>query len=813
MRTLWQDVRYGARVLLKSPGFAAAAVFVTALGIGANTAIFSVVNAVLLRPLPYREPQRLVLLHENLPRLGWSLLNISPAEYLDYKEQNRSLSDIAAFEGLSLNLTGQGEPVRVEAERVSPNLFALLGVTPARGRAFATGEDRPGAGRVAVLSQGLWQRQFGADPSVVGRTVRLDEQPYTVVGVMPADFQFPYAKTSFIAPAELWVPLEIDDAERANRAASFDYGVVGRLKPGLTLAEAQADIERVAADSQRQHPEIYQGDAQVSATVVGFEQETVRGVRPLLLILAGVVGLVLLIACANVASLMLARATARRREIAVRRALGAGTLRLARQLLTESVMLSGAGGAAGLLLAAWLIDLIKKFGPADVPRLHEAGLNTQALVFTALVSLAAGLLFGLAPALHGSRLDLSHTLKETEGRAGRGREGKRLRSLLVVFETAAALVLLVGAGLLVNSLVRLLRVSPGFDPEGVAVARTTLPGARYPKAEQNKEAYRRIMERVAALPGVRAVAVASNLPLADRRNIGFRVEGAPESAENTAYNAIVSEDYFRAMSIPVLRGRAFDEGDRTGATPVVVVSETFARRFWPGGDAIGKRVAWGGWQGADWLTVVGVVADVKDTTLDAGVEPAIYMPIFQLPRARENVVLLARTSGDAKELAAGLRREIRAVDEELPVYDARPMTELVAASVAQRRFSTWALVGFAAAALLLAAVGLYGVVSYSVTQRTQEIGVRMALGARAGDVFRLVVGQGLTLVGAGVALGLCASLALTRVLAGLLYGVSAADPLTFAGVSLLLLAVAFVACLLPARRAAKVDPMVALRYE
>ncbi|HYY96897.1 MAG TPA: ABC transporter permease [Pyrinomonadaceae bacterium] len=813
MRALWKDLRYGVRVLLKSPSFTLVAVFVTALGIGANTAVFSLFNAVLLRPLPYREPQRLVLLHENLPRLGWSLLNVSPAEYLDYKEQNRSLSEVAAFEGVNLNLTGQGEPVRVEAERVSPNLFALLGVAPDRGRAFAPEEDRPGAGRVVVLSYGLWLRQFGADTSVLGRTVRLDEQPYTIVGVMPAGFQFPYAKTSFIAPAELWVPLEISDAERANRAASFDYGVVGRLKPGVTLAEAQADVERVAADSQRQHPEIYRGDAQVTTTVVGLEQETVRGVRPLLLILAGVVGLVLLIACANVASLLLARSTARRREIAVRRALGASTSRLVRQLLTESVMLSLAGGAAGLLLAAWVIDLIKRFGPADVPRLQEAGLHPQALVFTALISLAVGLLFGLAPALHGSRLDLSGALKEAGARAGRGREGKRLRSLLVMFETAAALVLLIGAGLLVNSLVRLLRVSPGFDPAGVAVARTTMPNARYPIAEQSKEAYRRILERVAALPGVRAAAVASNLPLADRRNIGLRVEGAPESAENTAYNAMVSEDYFRTMNIPVLRGRTFDEEDRPGGLPVVVVSESFARRFWPGADAIGKRIAWGGWQGADWLTVVGVVADVKDTTLDAEAEPAVYMPIFQLPRARENVVFLARTSGDAKELAAGLRREIGAVDEGLPVYDARPMAELVAASVAQRRFATWALAGFAAAALLLAAAGLYGVVSYSVTQRTQEIGVRMALGARAGDIFRLVVGQGLLLAGIGVAVGLGASLALTRVLAGMLFGVSAADPLTFAGVSLLLLAVAFVACLVPARRATKVDPLIALRYE
>src|SRR5919198_6010446 len=811
MGTLLQDLRYGLRVLLKQPGFTAVAVFAAALGIGANAAIFSVVNAVLLRPLPYKEPQRLVLLHENLPRLGWSLLNVSPAEYLDYKEQNRTLSGVAAFEGLSLNLTGQGEPVRVEAERVSPDLFALLGVSPARGRAFAAEEDRAGAGRVVVLSHGLWQRQFGADPSVVGRTVRLDGEPYTVVGVMPAGFQFPYAKTSFIAPAELWVPLAISDEERKNRAASFDYGVVGRLKPGVTLAEAQADIERVAADSQRQHPDICRGDAQVTPTVVGFEQETVQGVRPLLLILAGVVGLVLLIACANVANLLLARATARRREIAVRRALGAGTLRLVRQLLTESLLLSLMGGAAGLLLASWAIDLIKRFAPVDVPRLYDAGLNPRVLVFTLAASLATGLLFGLAPALDGSRLDVGAALKEAEGRAGRGREGRRLRSLLVVFETAAALVLLVGAGLLVNSLARLLRVPPGFEPEGVAVARTAMPRSRYSEVEQSRQAYRRVLERLAAVPGVRSAAVASNLPLADRRNIGFRVEGADESAENTAYNALVSEDYFRVMGIAVLKGRAFDEGDRAGGRPVVVVSQSFARRFWPGGDALGKRIEWGGWQGADWLTVVGVVADGKGTTLDAESAPAVYMPIFQLPRARENVVFLARTDGDTVGLAAAMRREIRAVDGELPVYDARPMTELVAASLAQRRFSTWALAAFAAAALLLAAVGLYGVVSYTVTQRTYEIGIRVALGARGPDIFRLVVGQGLALAGAGVAIGLVAALALTRVLRGLLFGVSAADPLTFAGVTLLLLAVTFIACLAPARRAAKVDPLVSLR--
>jgi putative ABC transport system permease protein len=813
MGTLLQDIRFGARMLIRKPGFTFVAALALAVGIGANTAIFSIVNAVLLRPLPYPDPDKLVLVHESLPKLGWSLLNVSPAEFLDYKEENEVFSEIAAFTSLNLNLTGQGEPERVQAARVSVSLFPLLGVEPAIGRAFLPGEDQAGKEMVVILSHGLWQRRFGSDPSIVGKTIRLDDRSYLALGVMPPRFQFPYAKTSFIEPAELWIPLALTDQERNNRAGSFDYGVIGRLKPGTTLPQAQANIEAVAARFQQRHPDIYQGDVRVTATVVSLKQEIVKGVRPLLLILFGAVGMVLLIACANVANLLLARASVRQKEIAIRRAMGASTLRLVRQMLTESVMLALLGGGCGLLLAVWAIDLVKKFGPGDMPRLQEIGLSPPVLGFTVLVSLLTGVLFGLAPATQGSHLNLGEALKEAGGRSSKGHQGKRLRGLLVVFETATALVLLVGAGLLINSFVRLLRVPPGFNPEGVVVARTTMPATRYPQAEQSKTAYRQVIERLSALPGVEAVGVASNLPLTGEYTIGFRVEGSDENSVNTANNTWVSNDYFRVMGIPLLRGRTFAEEDREGAVPVIVVNETMARRLRPGEDAIGKRIQWGGWKGADWLTIVGVVADVKISSLESENAPAVYMPIFQIPRARPNAVYLVRAAVDPASLTAALRREIMAVDAELPVYDVRTMKQIVAESVSQRRFSMLLIGVFAAAALILAAIGLYGVVSYSVSQRTHEIGIRMALGAQASDVLKMILRQGMALTLAGLAVGLIAAFAVTRLMSTLLFGVSATDPPTFVSVSLLLIIIALLACYIPARRATKIDPMIALRYE
>ena len=811
MGTLIQDLRYGTRVLLRRPGFTAVAVLTLALGIGANTAIFTVVNSVLLRPLPYKDPDRLALVRESLPKLGWNMMSASPAEFLDYREGNEVFSDIASFTDQSLNLTGQGDPLRVQAARVSASLFPLLGVQPSQGRTFLEEEDQVGNSSVIILSHGLWQSHFASDPAVINKVVRLDDKPFTVVGVMPPSFQFPYTGGTFARAPELWVPLALTDQERKIRASDFQYGVIGRLKPGISLPQAQANIEAVAAHFQQQRPDIY-GDVQVSATVVGLKQDVVKKVRLLLLILLGAVSMVLLIGCANVANLLLARAVSRQKEIAIRIALGAGTWRIVRQLLTESVLLSLIGGGSGLVLAIWSLELVAKFGPRDIPRLQEISLDLPVLCFTLLVSVLTGILFGLAPALQSARLNLNQVLKDAGARATRGLEGKRLRELLAVFETASAIVLLVGAGLLVNSFARLLRVPPGFNPEGVMVAQTALPTTRYRKADQSKAVQKQLLERLAALPGVQAAGVTTNLPLVGERGIGFIVEGDTDEAVNTGYNAWVSDDYFRAMGISLRAGRSFTDADREDTPPVVVINETMQRRFWPDDDAIGKRVKWGGWNDG-WLTIVGVVADVKVSSLEAETNPAIYMPIFQIPRARSSVIYVVRSSTDAANLSTELRNEIKAVDAELPVYDIRAMSQVIGESVAQRRFTMMLLSVFAAAALLLAAIGLYGVISFSVTERTREIGIRMAMGASYTDVLRLVLGQALTLSLVGIVIGIAGALALTRMMTTLLFEVSPTDSFTFVCAPLLLAGVALIACFVPARHAAIVDPMVALRYE
>ncbi len=811
IETLIQDLRYGARKLVKNPGFTLIAVLMLALGVGANTAIFSVVNAVLLRPLPYHEPERLVLVKESLPKIGWELMSAAPAEFLDYQSGNEVFSDIAAFTAQRLNLTWQGEPQRIQVARVSSTLFPLLGVQPLQGRSFLPEEDQTGRNNVVILSHDFWLSYFGADPAVTGKVVRLDDRPFTIVGVMPPRFQFPYNGVAFDTPPALWVPLALTEREKQIRASDFQYGVIGRLKPGVTFPRAQADIEAVAGRFQQQHRDIY-NKVPLKATVVGLQQDVVKNVRSFLLILLGGVGLVLLIACANVANLLLARAAARQKEIAVRAALGAGHLRIMRQLLTESLMLALIGGTGGLLLAVWLMDLVARFGPSDVPRLQELSLDPAVLGFTLLVSLGTGLVFGLAPAWQCVGLNLNTILKDAGGRTGQSRAGQRLRGLLVVFETASALLLLAGAGLLINSFVRLLRVPPGFDPEGVVIAQTALPAARYQTTEQRKDVQRQVLERLAALPGVEAAGVTTNLPLVGDRGIGFLIEGDTKTTVNTAYNAWVSNDYFRALGIGLRNGRGLTEGDRENTPPVIVINETMQRRFWPQGDALGKRLYWGGWKN-EWLTIVGVVADVKVSSLEGETKPAIYMPIFQIPQARDNVIYVVRSEADAASLIAAVRREIRTVEPDAPVYDIRTMNQIIAASVMQRRFLMLLLAMFAGAALLLAGLGLYGVMSYAVSQRVPEIGLRMALGARQQDVLRLVVGQGLKLSSVGIAIGLSASLALAGLLKGLLFGVRATDPLTFITASVLLMLVAGLACWIPARRATKVDPLAALRVE
>jgi len=814
MRTFWQDLRHGARLLLNKPGFTLIAVLTLGLGIGAVTAIFSVVDAVLLRPLPYREPERIALIKQNQPKIGWYFGGVSAPEMLDYIGGNETFAEMAGYGTINLNLTGEREPLRIDVARVSPGLFPMLGVTPMLGRGFTSEEDEVGKNGVVTLSEGLWRKHFGADPNIIGRVVKLDEAPYTVVGVMPARLRFPQADEASANAVDLWTPLALTDDEKQARRRDSNFNLIGRLKPGVGLEQAQANMAAVAARIERQYPDIYQGNIRITATAVGLKEQATQNVRLLALILFGAVGLVLLIACANIANLQLARATARRKEIAIRNALGAGPWRIARQALTESLLLAFVGGAVGALIAAWALDLIVKFGPENVPRLDEISLDPRALGFTLLITLLTGILFGLAPALQSARVSLTEAINES-GRASGvgGREGARLRNTLVILETALAVVLLVGAGLLINSFVRLLGAPPGFNPEGVIVARTTLPAARYPEAERGKAVYQQALERIAALPGAQSVSVASALPLISDWQIGFLVEGGGKRDYYTAYGSWVSNDFFRAMGIPLKKGRVFTDEDRADTTPVVVINEAMARRFWPGQDALGKRIRWGGWDPPSGLTIAGVVADVKFSSLEDESPPTIYMPVFQIPRIRRDAVFIARTTADPSSLAAAMRRAIAAVDADLPVYDIRTMNQVIAESVARRRFTMALLAIFAFAALGLAALGLYGVLSYAVTQRTREIGIRMALGGRRQDALSLVVGQGMKLAMIGAGAGLIASLALTRLMKGLLFGVSATDPLTFVAVALLLTIVALAACWIPAWRATKVDPMVALRCE
>ncbi len=824
METLLQDIRYGLRMLRKSPAFTAVALLTLTIGIGANVAIFSIVNTVLLQPLPYRDPGRLVMVYQSFPAVsGMERLGASPPDFLDYRARNRVFENIGGYSDRSATLTGEGDPERVQGARVTASVFPLLGVSPLFGRTFTEEEDRQGAGPVVVLSYSLWHRRFRDDPSVIGRAVRLDDQPYTIIGVMPRSFAFPFPGTPLSDIAEFWVPMAFTPHEQQARAESYDTRTIARLKPGVSLDQTEADVTRIAGDIERENPQIYNGNFHMKTYLRPLEGEVVAKVRPMLLIVLGAVGFVLLIACVNVANLLLARASGRSREIAIRSAIGATAGRLSRQLLTESVVLAVTGGVFGLGLTYALVTAITAFGPQQVPRLADVRIDAIVLLFALGVSILTGLLFGIAPAMRVSRVDLNIALKESGQQTGSGRDRHRYRSALVIIETACALLLLVGAGLLVNSFIRVLRVPPGFNPQGVLVVRTAFDAKRYPTAEARYQAQRPIIERLAHLPGVQAVGLTTHLPLADMRNIGFNVEGSDPKEVHIADSEIVTGDYFRSMGVPLLAGRTFNEQD-SPAHPMVaqnpnsvsdkplvaVINQTMARQYWPAGEAIGKRFRWAGRP----FTVIGIAADVKLFALDAETEPTIFMDVFQIASgASFRSVFTIRTAADPASLADSARREIWAVDKDLPVFDVHPMTEVVAASLAQRRFTMLLLAAFAGVALLLAAIGLYGVLSYSVAQRMHEMGLRMALGAKPRDLVALVVGNGVRLAAIGVIVGLAASVALTRLLAKMLFGVSALDPATFVAVSLLLLAVAVSATYIPARRASRIDPMVALRNE
>jgi putative ABC transport system permease protein len=807
METCWQDLRFGFRQLLNKPGFALIATLSLALGIGANTAIFSLVDAALLRPLPFHDPDRLAVVWEDAAKIGFPRNTPAPANYADWKAQNRAFEDMAALNWRTFNLTDEGEPEKVEAQAVTANFFPLLGVKPQLGRVFTQEEDQPGGNKVALISHGLWQRRFGGDAALVGKEILLDGQKHNVIGVMPPGFQFLSKDTG------LWVPVAFSPQELANRGSHY-LTVAARMKPGVTLQQARADVAAITQRINRDHPT---PGFELGSVVISLREQLAGNVRPALIVLLVAVGFVLLIACANIANLLLARGAARFREIAVRAALGAGRRRIVRQLMTESVLLAGAGGAAGLLFAWLSFSFLKQIIP-DAMALN-AGVRIDARVFgfTLLLSLLTGVVFGLAPALQAAKIDLNEALKQSGGRAGTGAGHRRLRSALVVIEVALALVLLVGAGLLIRAFLRLRALDVGVNPVNVLTLRTVLPRNKYGELPKREAFYRQALERARALPGVVSAGYTTAMPLTWKGGTnGFAVEGREQGPGQDAQSRQISTGYMETMGFNLRQGRFFDDHDDAQSRPVAIINETMARQFWSGENALGKRFKLGSVDAQNpWVTVVGVVGDVKEMGLEAPAKAEMFFPYQQLPRMLWNMPrdLAVRTTGDPMSVAAAVRQAVWSVDRNQPVSNVRTMDEILAEEVAQRRIGMALLVTFATLALALASLGIYGVLSYSVAQRTQEIGVRMALGAGRKDVLRMALADGMRLVAAGVAVGLGASFALTRLMSGLLFGVSASDPRTLAGVTLLLIAVALVACFIPARRATKVDPMVALRCD
>jgi putative ABC transport system permease protein len=800
------DIRYALRNLLRRPTFTLIAVVTLALGIGANTAIFSAVNALLLKPLPFPELDRVVAIWDKVPTRGVMHNEVAMANYLDWQSQTQSFEQLALYRWWSANLTGIDPPERIQGFLVTANFLDTTGIKPIMGRTFLPEENQPGKDQVAVITHSLWQRRFGGDPNIVNKTITINSVVRTVIGVMPERFNYPKG-------AEVYAPLALTPELMKNRG-SHGYYVIGRLKSSASIAGAQAEIDNISARLDQQFPETNKG---WGATVFPIVADTVRTYDTALWVMMAAVGFVLLIACANVANLMLARASGRQREIAVRTALGASRWRIVRQLLTESVIVALIGGALGILIGFWGVDALRAANPADAakyaPGWYQLGINPTVLLFTLGLSLVSGIVFGLAPALQMSRPNLNSSLKE--GNRGTTSTSHRLRSSLVVFEVALSLVLLVGAGLLTRSFLSLLRTDPGFNPDNVITMTTVLPIAKYKDEPSRAAFYADLVQRVKAQPGVESAAFVNYLPLGGANSSdSYLVEGEPEPAPGQEHDGryrVATPDYFRTMEMSVVRGRGFTEQDKAGAPPVVIVNETLARQHWPGQEPLGKRIRfYGPPERAPWMEVVGVIKDVKHE-LDLAVIPEYYLPHAQDPW--NAMILVARTSVEPSSLAGALRQQVWAIDKDQPVFDVKTMQEVRSSSVALYSFSSVMLAIFAGIALLLAAIGIYGVMAFVVTQRTQEIGIRIALGARTADVLKLVVKHGMRLALLGIVIGLAGSWALTRFISKLLVGVQPTDLLTFSLVSVCLLVAAFVACYLPARRATKVDPLVALRYE
>jgi len=821
MGTLLRDVKYGARMLRRSPGFTLVVVLTLALGIGANTAIFSVVYAVLLRPLPFPHPEQLVIVRDDLTGRRLEDVGMSVPELKDLQESSGAFEQVSAVWPVDANLTGSDRPERIELLGVSPNYFSLLGASARLGRVFGQQDWAPGFAEAVVISDGLWRRLFAADPQVLGRKVYLDNDPYTIVGVMPPEFRHP--GRTLHNEVDVWATagFEADPFGTPVRGRRLLPGAIARLKPGLNVGQAQARLDALVARLREQFPNEYPPELGWSVRLLPAQENLVGGTQTTLLVLLAAVGLVLLLGCVNIAGLLLARSASRQREMAIRLALGATRGRLAAQLLTESVLLSLLGGAFALLLLGLTLRLLVGLVPADIPRLNEVGLDGGVLGFAFLVTILTGFLFGLVPSLQASRPNLVTGLKEGGKGAGSSARSQRFRSALVVAEVALSLVLMIAAGLLLRSFGLVSRVDGGFDPRNLLVAHIWLPVPNNPEANPyrttaSRAAFvREVLRRVSALPGVKyaAVGAGTGVPLLGQHPKGsFTIKDAAGAEQPTAQITAVSPDYFRALGTPLVRGRYFGEGDAEQAPRVALIDEAAAQRFWPNEEPIGRQIKRGGRDlQSPWLTIVGVVGNIKDDGFDRPDQPHIYLSAMQSPDF--SLAVYVRAEGNPAGLVQPLRREVHQINPDLPVFGERTMEEIVAASLSRRRFALQVVGAFGVLALLLAGVGVYGVVSYSVSQRTREIGIRLALGSTTGAILRRVLGQGLRLALAGVGVGLLAALAVTRLLSGLLFGVAPTDPLTYAGLALLLTAVSLLACYVPARRATRVSPLAALRHE